>query len=173
MSIKITASANGSVTPPTEDGKSVVNGDFLIGFNRIVPSLTTGDGVDEETSWTFFFNEDPNFSLFSSSQPLTSALLTLTLTPKDKDGGITTDAVWIETLGIIGGGASFDPIQKLPLDVTTTITIELLDNFPGYTSPAILGILFSSVGGRISMRYQDDAIVSFAKLELTQESLNP
>jgi hypothetical protein len=183
MSITISATASGSITPTPIRGESVINGDFTINYNRFKDlsdpanpidknSFTTGDGVDEETSWTFFFNEDPNFPLFSF-QPLTSALLTLTLTPKDKDGGITTDAVWIETLDIIGGSTSFDPIQKLPLDVTSTITIELLDNFPSYTSAAILGILFSSVGGRISMHYQDDAIVSFAKLELTQEPLTP
>jgi hypothetical protein len=171
MSITIVATASGSPTPPTAVGESVVNEDFLIVRNRIAPGLTTGDGIDEETSWTFFFNEDPNFSMFSPSQPLTSALLTLTLTPKDE--GITTDAVWIETLEVIGGNPIAPEIQTLPVDVTSTITIELLDRLPSYTSAAILGILFSSLGGRISMRYNDDAIISSAKLELTQESQVP
>ena len=59
-------------------------------------------------------------------------------------------------------------IQKLPVDVTSTITFELLNEI-SYTSAAILGILFSSLEGRILMRYVDDAIISEAKLELTRE----
>ena len=171
MSIKIVATASGSLTPLTAVGQNVVNEDFLIVRNRIVPDFTTGDGSDEETSWTFFFNEDPNFGKFSPSQPLTSALLTLTLTPKNE--GVTTDAVWIETLEVIGGNPIAPEIQTLPVNVTNTITIELVDRLPSYTSTAILGILFSSLGGRISMRYNDDAIISSATLELTQEDQVP
>ena len=168
---KIAATASGSLTPPTAVGESVVNGDFLIARNRINPNLTTGDGIDEETSWTFYFGEDPNYQLFKSgSRPsmFTSALLTLTLTPKDPNGGISSDVVSIETLSPI----SAPEIQTLPLDVTSTITIELLDHF-SYTSDAILGILFGSLEGRISMRYVKNAIISKAKLELTQEAFIP
>ncbi len=182
MSITIAATASGNSIPQTAVGESVINGDFTINYNRYKDlsdptnptdrySFTTGDGVDEETNWTFYFNEDPNFSLFSSSQPLTSALLMLTLTPKDPTDGITTDALWIETLEIIGGAAPNAPeFQSLPGGVTATIQIELLDRLPSYSSANILAILFSSVGGRISMRYQDDAIISSATLELTQNS---
>lgn len=175
MTITISATASGSLTPPTAVGESVVNGDFLILRNRLAPDRTTGDGSDEETSWTFYFNEHPDFSLFSPSQPLTSALLTLTLTPKDEQPGgvrgVTTDGFWIDSLGYAGAP---DEFQSLPLDEPTTITVELLDRVPSYTSAAILGILFSIdgfLGGRISMHYQDDAIVSFAQLDLTQESV--
>lgn len=175
MTITISATSSGSLTPPTAVGESVVNGDFLILRNRLAPDEITGDGSDEETSWTFYFNEHPDFALFSPLQPLTSALLTLTLTPKDKEPGgirgVTTDGFWIDTLGY--GGAP-DEFQSLTLDEPATITVELLDRVPSYTSTAILGILFSIdglFGGRISMHYQDDAIISFAQLELTQESL--
>jgi DNA-binding beta-propeller fold protein YncE len=164
--IQITATASGSRTPPTAVGESVVNGDFLIVRNR-EPGFTTGDGSDEETSWTFDFNEDPNYRDFESrSGPLTSALLTLTLTPKNE--GITSDVVFIETLSLINA----PEIQTLPVDVTSTITIELLDK-PSYTSTAIIGIFFSSIEGRILMRYLDDAIISWAKLELTREDQVP
>ena len=173
-SIKIVAAASGSLTPPTAVGESVVNGDFLILRNRIDPNRTTGDGSDEETSWTFYFGEDPNyndFKNFSSSRPLTSALLTLTLTPKDE--GVTTDVVLIESLSAIPA----PEIQTLPVDVTSTITIELLDDRPDrpppYASTAILGVLFSGIEGRIVMRYNDDAIISWAKLELTLEDQVP
>jgi hypothetical protein len=118
----------------------VVNGDFLIVRNRAAPGLITGDGLDEETSWTFYFdgfNEDPNFPI-SRSQPLTSALLTLTLTPQRED--IKTDGVWIESLELIGGKEPTAPeIQDLPIGVTSTITMELIDRLPSYTSTAILG----------------------------------
>ena len=84
--IKIEASASGSRDPSTAVGESVVNGDFLIVRNR-VPGSTTGDGINEETSWTFDFNDDENYRRFESSTgPLTSARLTLTLTPKIRTG---------------------------------------------------------------------------------------
>ncbi len=167
MNIKITATASGSLTPPTAPPTdTVTNGDFLIGPNP--GGAITGDGQDEETSWTFKFAGDPNFPLFSPSRSLTSALLTLTLTPKD--GLITTDGVLIEGLGIIGGSTPNAPeIHGLPVGVTNTIHMQLLNRLPGYSSTAILGV-FSAGGGQIPMRYADDSIVSSAKLELIQES---
>lgn len=168
MSITITATASGSLTPPTAVGENVTNGDFLIIRNRIVAGFTTGDGNDEETIWIFYFYEDPNFLLFSPARSLTSAILTLTLTPKNE--AITTDAVWIEPLELIGAAPIAPEIQTLPVDVTSIITIQLLDRLPSYTSAAILSILFGSIGGRIVMHYADDAIISAARLELTQES---
>jgi hypothetical protein len=167
MRITITASASGSLTPPTAPpADTVANGDFLIGSNPA--GGITGDGQDEETNWTFKFAGDSNFPFFSPSRPLTSALLTLTLTPKD--GLITTDGVLIEGLGIIGGSTLNAPeIQGLPVSVTNTIHIELLNRLPAYSSAAILGV-FSAGGGQIPMRYADDAILSSAKLELTQEA---
>ena len=69
-------------------------------------------GADEETSWTFYLNFDPNFVDFrSGSGPLTSALLTLTLTPKP---GVETEVVLIESLSLINA----PEIQSLPIDVT-------------------------------------------------------
>lgn len=35
MSIKISASANGGVTPPVEDDKNFVSGDFLIFYKDV------------------------------------------------------------------------------------------------------------------------------------------
>ena len=167
MNIKITATASGSLTPPTAPPTdTVTNGDFLIGPNPAAG--LTGDGQDEETSWTFKFAGDPNFLLFSPSRPLTSARLTLTLTPED--ALIATDGVLIEGLGTIGGSIPNAPeIQGLPVGVTNTIHMQLLNRLPGYSSAAILGV-FSAGGGQIPMRYADDSIISSAKLELTQES---
>lgn len=167
MSIKITATASGSLTPPVAPpADTVTNGDFLIGPNPA--GGITGDGEDEETKWTFKFAGDPNFPFFSPSRPLTSALLTLTLTPRDSL--VTTDGVLIEGLGTIGGATPNAPeIQGLPVNVTSTIQMQLLNRLPAYSSAAIMGI-FNAGGGQIPMRYADDSIVSSAKLELIQES---
>ncbi len=160
MNLTITATASGSLTPPTAPPTdTVTNGDFLIGANPLAP--LTGDGVDEETTWTFDFTGDPSFPFFSSSLPLTSALLTLTLTPRDVL--ITTDVVLIEGLAQI----KTPVIQSLPVDRTSTIHLQLLDF---YSSAAILGV-FTANASKIPMRYGDDAIISSAKLELTQQVL--
>lgn len=161
MNIKITATASGSLTPPMASDVDVPNGDFLI-INNSFRGLITGDGLDEATEWTFDFAGDPNFPLFSPLRPLTSALLTLTLTPVHE--GVTTDAVRIETLPFIYG----PPISTSPVGETKPVLIQLLEKL-GYTSSAILGILFGG-SGKIPMHYNDDAIVSSAKLELIQES---
>ena len=124
---RIVAKAYGSPTPEKKKGESVVNGDFLIVRHRD-RTLTTGDGINEETSWTFDFGEEENYRSFEASTgPLTAALLTLTLTPKDPDGGIESDVDLIETLGLVNA----PEIQKLPFEVTKTITTELL-NHPTY-----------------------------------------
>ena len=160
MSITITATANGSLIPPTATfPSSVTNGDFVITGNAIATLI--GDGANETTSWKFNFTGDPSFPFFSPSLPLTSAWLTLTLTPKNPL--ITTDIVRIEGLPDI-----ITPvIQGLPLGVTSTIHLQLL-GLPGYTSSAILGA-FSANAGQVPMVYSDDAIVFSAQLHLTQQ----
>ena len=169
MSIKITATAYGRRTPTTSSTGPVTNGDFLINLN---PGGITGDGLDEQTNWTFNFAGDPHFPLFSPLRQLTSVLLTLTLTPKG--GQVDTDGITIyqtptQGLGSIGGSTPDAPeIQNLPVGVTSTIQMELLNRIPEFSSAKILGV-FSAQNGKISMHYADDAIVSFAKLELIQE----
>ncbi len=160
MNLTITATASGSLTPPTAPSTDTVkNGDFLIGANP--PAPLTGDGIDEETTWTFDFTGDPSFPFFSSSLPLTSALLTLTLTPRDVL--ITTNVVLIEGLAQI----STPVIQSLPVGRTSTIHLQLLDF---YSSAAILRVITGNAS-KIPMRYGNDAIISSAKLELTQQVL--
>ena len=162
--ITITAAANGSLQPPTaikpddDSVGDVTNGDFIITGNPGTKGLIVGDGADENTVWNFDFNSDPNFSFFSNSLSLSSAILTLVLTPKQ--GAVSTDIVRITGLPGIQ-----DIIPTLDLDVTSTITIDLLNYYP----PAqILNILFSDQPGIVPMYYDDDAIVSRAKLELIQ-----
>ena len=93
MSIKITATASGSLVPPTGTYPNAVqNGDFQITGNP--GAVDVGEGVDEETRWTFDFNGDPAYPFFTSAQGLASAILTLTLTPKDQL--ITTELIRID-----------------------------------------------------------------------------
>jgi hypothetical protein len=164
MTITVTDTATGSLRPrPAPFPDTVTNGDFLISPNPACTAVTcptTGDGVDEFISWKFDFTGDPDFASFSSSVPLTSARLTLTLTPRHPL--ITTDTVRIEGLPDIVTPV----IQGLAVGITATIQLDLLSF---YTSGDILGV-FAANAGQLPMLYQDDAIVSFAQLDLTQEA---
>jgi CARDB protein len=160
--ITITAHASGSLTPPTGTyPNAITNGDFTITGNP--GAVAVGEGVDEETRWIFNFNPDPAFAFFTPSQGLSSAMLTLTLTPRDTL--ITTDAVRIDSPGFAN---ITGPIQALPVNVTSTIQIDLLAQ-PTYSAVAILAALASG-SGKISMVYADDSIVTSATLELTQNT---
>ena len=155
----ISATAQGSLTPPTElFPETVTNGDFLIAPAGASPGEITGDRRNEGTNWTLDFTNDPNFSDFSTSKPLTSARLTLTLSTCCD---ISTDAVRILGFPVI----NTDLITELPIPETNTIDFDLLDF---YTSNQILEALFPT--GMLPFRYFDDAIVSFSKLELSNEN---
>jgi hypothetical protein len=193
MTVKIEAEVKGESTPPTPvTDQNLVNGDFFIIRNTVNsdrPGLETGDGADEETLWTFYFKD---FSPLSPSDELEHTYLTLTLKPAiNAIGGLNTDGFWIETLPFIFLADALknvfpdltfdrvpdpdtDPLQTtnrnidsvLPLNQATTITFDLLDH---YKSEDIINILFSSLQGRITMRYNDDSFISFAHLELIRK----
>ena len=66
MSITITAVASGSLTPPTGTfPNAVVNGAFTI--TGSAGAVAVGEGVDEQTNWTFDFNPDPAFPFFTAA----------------------------------------------------------------------------------------------------------
>ena len=157
----ITATASGSQTPEiARDGTPVMNGDFLISSN--VPTLApvVGDRADERTTWDFDFTADANFPSFSTAGNLTSALLTLEL---NTCCSIHTDMVSIHGLPNI----LTEVIRGLPSNATSTIELELLDF---YSSAQILDKFTSGEFGKIPMLYNDDAVVSFAKLELIDDT---
>ena len=136
-------------------GDTLRNKDFLItytgGSNQFL-----GGGSDEDTSWTFDFTQDPNYSAVPSGQ-LESALLTLTLHTRS---GVDNDIIKIEGLPDI-----ISPqIQSLSGGFIETIQLELLDF---YSSQQILSALALSHNGQLRMLYSDDAIINFAKFELT------
>jgi hypothetical protein len=153
-----------------------VNGDFLIEPN---PGCTgpatncgsTGDGINDQTTWTFDFTSDPDFASFLASGSLTSASLSLTLTVREAQ--INTDVLRIRGLDNITA-----QIQQLVVGQTATITFDLLDF---YTSNAILENLDATLvggtvpksAGELLMLYQDDAVVSNAELSLSTDVPEP
>jgi hypothetical protein len=160
----MSAEAIGSPTPERlldaslED--TIINGDFVIRQSAEGENTTLGDGIDEQTTWTFDFSEDPDFAVFPTAGSLASARLTLTLTPTSPL--ITFGTVKVEGLSSISP-AQF---QNLPINTPSTIQLELLDF---YTSERILEILNQDGQGQIPMFYSGGATISSARLDLTSE----
>ena len=157
------AEAIGSPTPDQLQDASledtITNGDFVI--RRAEGENTTlGDGIDEQTTWTFDFSEDPDFAVFPTADSLASARLTLTLTPTSPL--ITFGTVKVEGLS----GIKPAQFQNLPINTPSTIQLELLDS---YASERILEILNQESQGQIPMFYSGGATVSLARLDLTSE----
>ncbi|MGD1808775.1 PEP-CTERM sorting domain-containing protein [Dapis sp. BLCC M126] len=148
-------SVSGNVSPPTVLAPSTVtNGDFLITLGG--RGSVVGDGADDITSWIFDFTDSP-LDIPSPSN-LESALFTLTITPRS--GGIISDQFQIIGLDLI----TSPDIRTTPLGETNTVILELLDF---YSSDQILGVFTGDINGQIPFEYRDDAIVSFASLDLT------
>jgi len=150
----IVAIAQGNSNPPTARyPNTVTNGDFLLGGNSI--ATLVGDGLDEFTTWTFDLTRDADFTDLTDTSLLASAELTLTL---KTNFGIETDGITIQGLGSI-----VKPIRELTAGEAHTITIDLLD----YFSPDTVLRAIQNSAGKLTTTYQDDAIVSFAQLELS------
>jgi hypothetical protein len=154
----IIAQAKGSSSPTTSAVPfSVINGDFTIAQPTMVDGNdVVGDGINEVTTWTLDFAGRPGYASFVTHPPLTSALLTLTLTPGESF--VSTDAFAIGGLPSINSPA----VQGLSVGSTQTVQVQLLDY---YSSTQILGRL-TSLSGKLNFIYQDDAVVSFAELKL-------
>jgi hypothetical protein len=191
--LTISATAIGSDTPSTAPSNvSVPNVDFLITSNPNCTSTicTTGDGINDITTWTFDFQRDRKFPAFpavpilSTAPRLISVRLTLTLTPKDPF--IATDQVQIIGLPPLFEMRAFVAAGLLRVGEKSTIQLDLLtgctptttpqqvclqrgessvDAVQSYTANDIFNI-FESNGGKIPVSYVDDAIVSFAQLDL-------
>lgn len=156
----ITATVQGDTNPPTINGQSLQNGDFLITPNN---NTFLGNGIDEFTNWSFDFNNDLNLQKFLdgiSQGPLTSAQLTLTLSPKSL---FSTDSTGIPS---VKGIANLPNIPGIPnVGGTGTVVLDLLNDYE-FTSEQILGAFNSGDANSIPWTYQDDAIISFAQLKL-------
>lgn len=90
FAVTISATANWGGEPGTATyPNTVLNGDFTIwSFDQTI----AGDGINDVTEWTFDFTSDPNYAAFLTIGPLTSAIITMTLIPKEA-AGFPTDQV--------------------------------------------------------------------------------
>lgn len=160
--VTIFATAHGSPTPALgPNDQYLTNGDFLIWPNLLAP--VTGDGIDEVTSWTFDFTNDPSFASFPQDGILTGALLTLTLTTPFSPGP-PTDYVQIGSAGL--------PLVPMPLFLnasTGTIEFELLD----YMCASAVLEQVNYFSFKLPMYYAEDAVVSHAQLALTARPACP
>lgn len=168
--VQITAEANGSDTPATSADQSAViqNGDFQIFRTNPLPvgnsGFLMGDGINEFTRWTLDFTQDPNFALFDLSFPITSADLFLKLIPKDPE--FITDFVRINSQPFINIASAVPAFTiGTPIDIHVNLLLF-------YSSDIIRNLLMTGAG-LISMRYEDDAILTQAKLTLSNDIPEP
>lgn len=151
----VTGSATGSVGPATAvEPATVANGDFTITGQQ--PGSTVGDGIEERTDWTLDLAADPQFGELPPTGTLERAALTLTLTPGA--AGVATDGIRLGSLPFVFP-AEFAALQ---VGVTETVAIDLLDL---YSEHDVLDQIAAGAG-IVPMRYNDDAVVSFASLDL-------
>lgn len=194
----IMAEANwaGPFDPVTFDcgtSGSITSGDFRIENTGTIGcpggrGLAVGDGLNERTSWTLDFAADPFFPLFDLAAPLSAATLVLEFVPKglphagDSTSDFCGDFVFVNPTS---GGASVDnpsrPCSLFSFDVAAVVTIDLLTEYrlgsssgPFATdmSDRLLNEL-ADKGGLLGMQYNDDAIVTRAKLTLLSSIPEP
>lgn len=156
--ITVSSQVVGQSLPNQVPGKEpLINGGFLINPNPLAPA--TGDGIDETTIWDFNVATSPDWDAFDLSDlPLVSAVLTLTLTQHFPHGPVT------DVTRPLDLAPSITLPSFLEEGETDSIQINLLDT---YTPLQLLGVL-DARNGVIPMIYSNDAVVSFAKIELTR-----
>lgn len=155
--VTITAVAVGSPNPPPVFDQDILNGDFLI-LKNPEQQVTTGDGVDETTTWTIDFTGDPNFAAFPQTGRVTAATLSLTLTTPYAPGPITDLVRWGNF------GVPSIPIPEfIPNGGTGRIEFDLLD----YMCGELLLSDLQTHGFAATAYYADDAVVSFAQMRIT------
>ena len=159
---------NPNLTPVQANiGDTLQSGDFLI--KRTGGHGTLGNGIDENTYWTFDFSP-----VATSIDILESAILDLTI--RNSNNLITTDGLGIDGLGgrrledlkTVSG----DPLlSQLPLGKATAVQLDLLDfPHPNFTADKIADF-FNSNNGVIPMLYGDDSVISSAKLTLRTRTI--
>lgn len=150
-----TAAVSGSPTPQLSSTTEVlVNEGFKI--YPLGQDVLLGDGINELTAWAFNFADIPKQFRRLNPKQLRSVKLTLKLILKDSEDFVSIDG--------FEGIVVPQPGKTLPLNEWHTVELELL-NF--YDAQEIIDTLFASPTGRLSMGYEDDAIISVAILRLT------
>ncbi|NNE48224.1 MAG: T9SS type A sorting domain-containing protein [Rhodothermales bacterium] len=136
------------------------------------PGSPLGDGIDEETWWTLDFRADT--TRLKEVVRLDSARLTIDIKPSQAQ--LNTDFLGIEDFG------NYYPeeFDDLPVDVVSRVEVDLLSNWSG--RELIAAILapqenrdppLTSQGGELLMQYNDDATISYVRLDLYSLQLCP
>ncbi len=161
--ISIGSEKFGSTTPGIVSGdQDLVNGDFLIHKNLLAP--TTGDGTDEATTWSFDLSSDANYAAFvAAGGPITSAVLTLTLTQYYAEGPVTDLVRPVDLF------PNIEMPHFLSAGETGSIQFQLLD----YYSASDLWNFIQANNGSMPMIYADDAIVSYANIRILAVPATP
>ena len=161
-------------------------GDFLVsGGNDLGATFTTvGDGINDETWWVFDFTADANLAAFAASgEPLTSALLTLTVVPRE--GTPPRD----ERAFVPGLNGAYDVPLPGAQDDPDTVQVqlvrpELVALGQAHPAASILAQLDGSGStgpgnalvhgaGQLPFKFFDDAQVLSASLVLTRGTAVP
>ncbi|MEA3334304.1 MAG: hypothetical protein U9R25_00225 [Chloroflexota bacterium] len=120
-----------------------------------------GDGINEITSWTFDFLQDPNIENFSKDVELTEARLTLLLEPGRSD--VYSDTVKTGGLSAIRMPSSVPSSVGVPV----AAVLDLLSALPDVNGKNLINKMGDL--DSILVTYEDDSIVCFAELDLTQD----
>ncbi len=138
---------------------SVSHGGFTLSSTVVSPC---GDGVDDITRWEFDFTDEPSLATFAACGPLTKAELNFDLVTKHS-------LVSNDTIGI-AKAPGFPGINPMVIHPGTYsgFVVDLLNTtlHPGYGSTNVLAALNGPTAGIIPMAYQDDAIITSARLTL-------
>lgn len=155
---------------------TLIHGDILVNFANDLgaTSSVVGDGKNEESWFVWDFSGDANFASFNAStDPLTSAWVTLDLKPTDQFY-TTSDSLSIPGLS----GSHSNPSSPLPgaLPDSVTIEFELIGTYSAgdILSKYLGGGAFgpndelSNVPGALPGKYFDDSSVRSATMTLTR-----
>ncbi len=161
----IFAEASGDLNVSPIEGSSLQNGDFTI--IGVVDDRPVGDGEDEDTFWTFGewkWSDDSTPFTGSFSEVVGVQNVILTLQIRTSDGTVETDDVGFEAEGF--SNIDLGDVQPIPKESIVDFTMDFLV-FPdrGYTEEHVVEFL-RGVSGQIPMRFHDDALVFYAKLEI-------
>ena len=147
--------------------------------------LPSGDGINERYVGGFDFTGSPDWATFSDPNFFDDyglqAKLTLTIIPRVKL--VSNDGFWLggiktvsdEVIGLPeiylfdgnspGPGFSVPALSVSPDDTSYTYMVNLLDF---YSPSAVLSeVMGGDLSGGVWLRYGDDAVVTYAELELT------
>ena len=157
MSTTITAVAAGSLHPVEASKFAVENGDFKISPN-LGAETSVGDGVNETTKWIFDFTKHPKYKDFVTTGPIETAELTLLLMPKRSDA--KNDTLCVNGMPDI----MKTRISQLPIDQPSVLQLDLLAE---YEEEELIDVI-DSQHGLIEFDYEDDSVICYAELALSQ-----